>query len=79
MEPRSADWRQDAPTQPQCSRVWQLDLRIRERFKTPEEYFAFCQRQFESGDQGYTKGGLSPESMPWKRRTKREQRRSHQA
>lgn len=59
MEPRSADWRQDAPTQPQCSRVWQLDLRIRERFKTPEEYFAFCQRQFESGDQGYTKGGLS--------------------
>jgi len=55
----TASWRQEPPTQPQCNRIWQLDAIIRERFKTPDGYLSFCQRQYDSGDQDFSKGGVS--------------------
>jgi hypothetical protein len=54
-----ASWRGESPTEKQTARVWRLDNRLRERFPNPKLYFEFCNGQFDRGDAGYSRGGLS--------------------
>lgn len=54
-----AKWQGDPPSDAQASRIWQLDTRVRKYYTTPGEFFAFCVSQHHSGNESYSKGGLS--------------------
>jgi hypothetical protein len=54
-----ARWQRDSPTEPQAHRIWERDQRVRQFYKTPTEFYAFCAKQYQSGNDIYSKGGLS--------------------
>ena len=54
-----AKWQGDPPTEPQANRIWQIDARVRKYYKTVDEFFGFCVKQYQSGNESYSKGGLS--------------------
>ena len=53
-----ADWRKEAPTEAQATRLWQIEFRIRRQFADSRDFYRFCRSQYRSGS-GYTKGHLS--------------------
>jgi len=54
-----AKWQGDPPTEPQANRIWQIDARVRKYYKTVDEFFGFCVKQYQSGNERYSRGGLS--------------------
>lgn len=54
-----ASWMNDGPTMRQTQLVWDLDVRVRRQFRTPDSYYEYCRRQFRAGDGRFNKGGLS--------------------
>ncbi len=54
-----AKWQGDPPTEPQAYRIWEIDTRVRKYYPTPAKFFNFCVSQHQSGNESYSKGGLS--------------------
>jgi superfamily II DNA or RNA helicase len=54
-----AKWQGDPPSDRQASRIWQVDQRVRKHYPTPSQFYEFCRTQYQSGNESYSKGGLS--------------------
>jgi superfamily II DNA or RNA helicase len=54
-----AKWQGDPPSDRQASRIWQVDQRVRKHYPTPSQFYDFCRTQYQSGNESYSKGGLS--------------------
>lgn len=54
-----AKWQGEPPSDKQAGRIWQIDSRVRKHYKTVDEFFGFCLKQHQSGNESYSKGGLS--------------------
>jgi superfamily II DNA or RNA helicase len=54
-----AKWREEAPTEAQCSRLHREDERLRKKWSTPGDFYRFAISQHGAGDVNYSKGALS--------------------
>ena len=55
----TAKWVGDPPTEPQATRLWQLDWKIRKQFHGTGEFYRFCRAQYAANNGAYSKGSLS--------------------
>jgi superfamily II DNA or RNA helicase len=54
-----AKWQGDPPSQKQANCIWQIDPRVRKHYPNADQFYNFCKTQYQSGNESYSKGGLS--------------------
>jgi hypothetical protein len=45
-----ADWRNEDPTQPQATRLWMLDHKIRKQWPSDQQFYRYCRGRYTKGD-----------------------------
>jgi len=55
----TAKWQSKAPSESQMFLIWKRDHKVKSEFPNSEEWFEFCQERYRSGEDSFSRGGLS--------------------